>query len=86
MNYVASGIGNKDHYKGVNINISDTVDFNFIDLKTSLIEQKDNYSKNWNQLYQLPKLILYKIKKHYMYFLPLFLIFIYLYLFKRKKI
>tara|TARA_B100000886_G_scaffold112513_1_gene75611 strand:+ start:9328 stop:10260 length:933 start_codon:yes stop_codon:yes gene_type:complete len=86
MNYVATGIGNKDNYKGVNINISDKVDFNFIDLKTSLSEQKDTYSKKWNQLYQLPKLILHKIKKNYKFFLTLFLLFISLYLYNRKKV
>jgi hypothetical protein len=62
FNFFASGLGNDYHKKAIVINLLEQIDINFIDLVSSDIEIKENYSKIKVQLYQLPKLIASKIK------------------------
>ena len=76
FNFYAVGLGNKFKSKGILIEINNNVKVNFVDLNTSVIEPKEKYMKYKVQAYQLPKLILYYIKKHFIYFLILIIIII----------
>lgn len=63
FNFYAVGLGNQSYNKGIIIDIKQKVDIKFIDLDTYKIEKTYNYYKIFIQVYQLPKLILSRLKK-----------------------
>lgn len=60
---IATGLGNNYHYKGIEIELSNEVKINFVDLKSAITEPLNKYSKLKVQIYQFPKLILSRLKK-----------------------
>ncbi len=87
FNFFASGIGNGKNTLGLLIDLGNTINFRFIDLKTAELYSSNKFSKIKVQIYQLPKLILYNLKKNYLLSLSILvtLILVYLYINRLKK-
>ena len=64
FNLYAVGLGNKHKKNGIQIDISDKLEINFIDLKNQEIINPKSFGKLKMQIYQFPKLILFHIKSN----------------------
>ena len=87
FNFLASGIGNGTNTLGLLLDLGNTINFRFINLKTAELYSSNRFSKIKVQIYQLPKLIFYNLKKNYLLSLSILLtlILVYLYLKLSKK-
>lgn len=83
--YYAVGLGNKLYDKAISIDLSNGVNINFVDLKTSEIEDPKIYGKYSVQLYQLPKLLLFHIRSKLFIFIIIGSIALYLLVIKIPK-
>ena len=81
---LASGIGNDFNTNGIIIEIGDNINTKFIDLKSGKKFENKKYRKIKVQLYQFPKLVLFKLKKNYLFILSIIVTLILVYLFQNR--